>query len=532
MSIPVTVTPIVVSGAFLTSDGGPASGSVSFTPSVPAATATAILPMTPLYVALDTAGYFTVVLAATDDPQWLAPGWTYQVTERITGARVRTYAIEVPAASPGGVLDLATVAPVVSPDLVTPYLLGSRLGAPDGVASLDSAGQVPLDQLGNVPGGGGGGGTPADTVESETAFGLAADAGVDTDYSRGDHTHGTPALPTPAELGAAPAAHTHFAVYEPFGAVAAHEADTTAVHGIADTAQLATLTDLAGRQPLDSDLTDLAGLTATTDNIIQSVGSAWASRTPAQVKTALALDNLDNTSDAGKPVSTAQQTALNLKANLASPTFTGTPGLPSGTAAVTQGAGSNSTQIATTAFVAAAKTAAFPTSGRWFRAPTFGPVGANLTMVLDRLYLVPFRLGIGFTADRIGCDVATVGGAGAFVRLGIWTGDASGSLPGTLLLDAGQVQADTGTGSRAITISQVMTARTYWLGVCMQAVTGVLLRATVNYDPLIPYFTGANAVTGSEAASSIYASGISGAFASNPTLVDNDRGPILSLRGA
>jgi hypothetical protein len=39
---------------------------------------------------------------------------------------------------------------------------------------------------------------------------------------------------------------------------------------------------------------------------------------------AVGLGNVDNTSDANKPVSTAQQTALNLKANLASPTFTGT----------------------------------------------------------------------------------------------------------------------------------------------------------------------------------------------------------------
>lgn len=36
-------------------------------------------------------------------------------------------------------------------------------------------------------------------------------------------------------------------------------------------------------QPLDSDLTTIAGLTATTDNFIQSKSSAWASRTPAQV---------------------------------------------------------------------------------------------------------------------------------------------------------------------------------------------------------------------------------------------------------
>lgn len=36
-------------------------------------------------------------------------------------------------------------------------------------------------------------------------------------------------------------------------------------------------------QPLDSDLTTIAGLTATTDNFLQSKSSAWASRTPTQV---------------------------------------------------------------------------------------------------------------------------------------------------------------------------------------------------------------------------------------------------------
>lgn len=43
-------------------------------------------------------------------------------------------------------------------------------------------------------------------------------------------------------------------------------------------------------------------------------------------KTMVGLGSVDNTSDVGKPVSTAQQTALNLKANIASPTFTGTVG--------------------------------------------------------------------------------------------------------------------------------------------------------------------------------------------------------------
>lgn len=45
-------------------------------------------------------------------------------------------------------------------------------------------------------------------------------------------------------------------------------------------------------------------------------------------KSQVGLANVDNTSDANKPISTATQTALNLKANLASPTFTGTVTVP------------------------------------------------------------------------------------------------------------------------------------------------------------------------------------------------------------
>lgn len=49
------------------------------------------------------------------------------------------------------------------------------------------------------------------------------------------------------------------------------------------------------------------------------------------VKADVGLSNVDNTADTAKPVSTAQQTALNLKANIASPTFTGTATLGVGT---------------------------------------------------------------------------------------------------------------------------------------------------------------------------------------------------------
>jgi len=49
---------------------------------------------------------------------------------------------------------------------------------------------------------------------------------------------------------------------------------------------------IAGYQPLDSDLTTIAGLTATTDNFMIATASAWASRTPAQARTQMGLGTL------------------------------------------------------------------------------------------------------------------------------------------------------------------------------------------------------------------------------------------------
>ena len=65
-------------------------------------------------------------------------------------------------------------------------------------------------------------------------------------------------------------------------------------------------------------------------------------------KSQVGLGNVDNTSDANKPISTATQTALDAKATLASPALTGNPTAP------TQSAGDSSTKIATTAFVTSA----------------------------------------------------------------------------------------------------------------------------------------------------------------------------------
>jgi len=57
-----------------------------------------------------------------------------------------------------------------------------------------------------------------------------------------------------------------------------------------------------------------------------TAGNQYKINNVALAKGDVGLGNVDNTTDLLKPVSTATQTALNLKANLASPTFTGTVG--------------------------------------------------------------------------------------------------------------------------------------------------------------------------------------------------------------
>lgn len=62
---------------------------------------------------------------------------------------------------------------------------------------------------------------------------------------------------------------------------AASDATTKANAALAS-ANSYTDTGLAGKQPLDSDLTDIAGLTASNDDIIQRKAGAWSNRTLAQ----------------------------------------------------------------------------------------------------------------------------------------------------------------------------------------------------------------------------------------------------------
>lgn len=90
--------------------------------------------------------------------------------------------------------------------------------------------------------------------------------------------------------------------------------------------------DIAGKQPLDSDLTTIAGLSPSNDDIIQRKAGAWANRTPAQFKTDLALtksdvglSSVDNTSDATKNAAAATLTNKRITQRVLSIASSATP---------------------------------------------------------------------------------------------------------------------------------------------------------------------------------------------------------------
>lgn len=148
----------------------------------------------------------------------------------------------------------------------------SEKGAADGVATLDGSGTIPDAQI------------PA-TIARDSEITAAVSAAVDALVA------GAPgALDTLNELAAA----------------------------IGDDADFAgTITAALAGKATSADLTAHTGSTANPHTV---------------TKSQVGLGNVDNTSDANKPVSTATQTALDAKAPLASPTFTGTVTVPTATA--------------------------------------------------------------------------------------------------------------------------------------------------------------------------------------------------------
>ncbi|MYX21838.1 phage tail protein, partial [Streptomyces sp. SID8380] len=109
--LPESIPTVRLTARYLGLDGHPLGGSVVFQPpALLTHSAADLFVGGPTTAALDAEGRLDVTLPATDAEGWNPYGWTYTVTERLTGAgRPRTYHIALAAAVPE--VDLADLAP-------------------------------------------------------------------------------------------------------------------------------------------------------------------------------------------------------------------------------------------------------------------------------------------------------------------------------------------------------------------------------------------------------------------------------------
>lgn len=159
-----------------------------------------------------------------------------------------------------------------------------------------------------------------------------------------------------------------------------------------------------------------------------------------------------------------------------------------------------------------------PQPGDFISLPySFASTNSQLQLAADTAYWFPLVIKSAATIVQLAVGTNTGGSAGSVVRLGIRS-DAS-SKPGVLLLDAGTVASTGSFASLTKTISQLLAAGNYWVGLAGQGspvtqpqIKGVNGTATIGTVP--------SATTGDAQTPKAYVgyteAAVGGAFASNP----------------
>ncbi|MEU8791567.1 phage tail protein, partial [Streptomyces sp. NPDC048643] len=146
MSIPNEIPTVRVTGTYVGPDGRALKGTVTFTgPGLLTFPESNLFIAGPVVASLDESGQIIdadgnigVRLPATDAPDMNPSGWAYVVKENLTGVvGARTYALLLPADTPGDTVDLADVAPA---DPTTPnYVPVPGPQGADGRDGIDGA---------------------------------------------------------------------------------------------------------------------------------------------------------------------------------------------------------------------------------------------------------------------------------------------------------------------------------------------------------------------------------------------------------
>jgi hypothetical protein len=209
----------------------------------------------------------------------------------------------------------------------------------------------------------------AGTTATTQAIGDTSAAGSATTWSKSDHKHGLPAFGTTATSLTSGGT----------GSVGTAATLSRSDH----THTLPTIPDISGKQ--DKVPAGTAGV------VLTQSGTAGTFSTKA-------TDTTPTASSTNLVTSGGVKTALDLKANLASPTFTGTPAAPTATA------GTNTTQLATTAFVTAANNLKANLASPTFTGTPAGPTaaaGTNTTQLATTAFVTAAVSTSDFLIDRI-----------------------------------------------------------------------------------------------------------------------------------
>jgi len=188
-------------------------------------------------------------------------------------------------------------------------------------------------------------------------------------------------------------------------------------------------------------------------------------------------------------------TAVATKADLVSPTFTGTPTLPTGTIATTQSLGNNTTAIATTAFIQAALSALYPVGAIYINATSSTNPATSLGFGTWTAFGAG-RVMVGFDSGNVLFDTAeeTGGSADAIVPTHTHTATSTDSghthtyagavdSSGTFPYAAGGGNAGIGTPRNAGSTTNSSTA-----SITTTVATAGVSPTNTNYQPYITVY--------------------------------------------
>lgn len=336
-----TPTMITVQGTFLKSDGTPEKGSLEFYNSNYVLQSGGITTVVPSMIraTLDSQGFISVTIPATDDPDWRPSGWTYTLVFKLSGD-YSTINVSIPYDSPGGILPITKLVPAINvpvvsgphthdaSDIVSGTLSIARLPVGTSHAQVafgdhnhddryfteaeittalagktDTSDLAPValsgsyNDLTDKPTGGSGAVTSVAGKTGDVTLNKA-DIGLSNVDNTSDANKPVSTATATALSNKANTTHTH--------AQSDITGLTTALSGKANTSSLATVatsgsyTDLTNKPTIPTvPVTSVAGKTG--DVVL--------------TKSDVSLSNVDNTSDANKPISSAIQTALDSKVN-------------------------------------------------------------------------------------------------------------------------------------------------------------------------------------------------------------------------